>query len=191
MATPTRRPRLLTALCGGVIAAALFHGCNSSSDLFTWTFSVGQAVPEQTIPGDAATAGNPLSIQIVETMPDIGDEPEYQAEVFDFLRLVVSAEVTLSITGTSPTPDFSFIDSILITVGPPGGGAPITEIANLPSGDPQFAGSTLTLTTTELDVTDLLETGAYELTVDVQGVVPANDVIFDGTVDFDITVGLR
>ena len=163
-----------------------------SSDVGSLTFDVNQDVSEQTISGDPILAGDPLSISVAAQMPDLTTEPEYQQQVFNLVEVVASAEVSLAIAASSPHPDFSFIDSLSVWIGPVGGGANTQRIAFLDSGDPQLepGNSTIQLQTTSVNLTDIIEMGAYELRVDVSGTILADDVIFDGEVLFEVTVEL-
>ncbi len=178
-----RRPRTRAAFAA-ITLSVLVHACDNSGEGLTWTFTVEQNVPEQTIPGDSATAGDPLNISQTFLMPDVTQEPEYQKEIFDVVNVVASADVTLSILASSPHQEFSFIDSVSVSVGPVGGGPGTQEIALLANP----SGTSIQLETTTVDLSDLISMGAYELRIDVQGVIPGSDVIFDGVVSFDISV---
>ena len=182
----------LATLVALIVSVLLLHACGSSSDPGKLTFDVTQDVSEQTISGDPGLAGDPLSTSVTVQMPDITTEPEYQAEVFNLVEVVASADVTLDIAASSPHPDFSFIDSLSVWIGPVGGGANTQRVAFLDSGDPQLApgNSTIQLQTTGVNLTDLIDMGAYELRVDVEGTIPPDDVIFDGMVLFEVTVEL-
>ncbi len=193
--TPTLGKPIRTQLATPValiISVLLLHACGSSSDVGKLTFVVNQDVSEQTISGDPGLAGDPLSTSVAVQMPDITTEPEYQAEVFNLVEAVASADVTLDITASSPHPDFSFIDSLSVWIGPVGGGANTQRVAFLDHGDPQLApgNSTIQLQTTSVNLTDIIDMGAYELRVDVSGTILSDDVIFDGEVLFEVTVEL-
>ena len=153
-----------------IVAVLLLHACGSSSDPGKLTFDVYQDVSEQTISGDPGLAGDPLSISVAVQMPDLTEEPEYQEKIFDLVEVVASADVTLAIAASSPHPDFSFIDSLSVWIGPVGGGANTQRVAFLDPGDPQLApgNSTIQLQTTGVNLTDLIDMGAYELRVDVK-----------------------
>jgi hypothetical protein len=174
-----------------IVSVLLLHACGSSDDPGTLTFDVNQDVSEQTISGDPGLAGQPLSTSVTVQMPDVTQEPEYQSEVFDFVEEVALTEVSLAIAPSSPQPDFSFIDSLSVWIGPVGG--PHTEqIAFLDPGDPQLApgSTTLQLQTTGVDLTTLIQMGVYEIRVDVEGTVVPDDVIFDGGVVIEVLVRL-
>lgn len=181
--------RALFAVPMALLVPVLFVACDDD-DIGSVTFAVNQDVSEQTITGDAGLAGNPLSTSVTTTMPDITNEPEYQAEVFDVVDAVVIDEITLTIDPTSPYPDFSFVDSISIWAGPVGGGVGTQRVAFLDPGDPQLtpAGNTLQLHTTGVNLIDLIDNGDYELRVDADGTIPPDDVIFVGDVVIDVTV---
>ncbi len=196
--TSTDRELIRSQLATEAIPAALIvfvlllHACGSSSDVGSLTFDVNQDVSEQTISGDPTFAGDPLSTSVAAQMSDLTTEPEYQQQVFDFVEVVASAEVSLAIAASSPHRDFSFIDSLSVWIGPVGGGANSQQIAFLDPGDPQLApgNSTIQLQTTSVNLTDIINMGAYELRVDVEGTILPDDVIFDGEVVFEITVEL-
>ena len=174
-----------------LIVSVLLYACDPS-DWFTWTFSVSQNVGQQTIPGDPVLAGSPLSTSTSIPMSDLTQEQQYQSEIFDFLEVIAITDISLTIDPSSPHPDFSFIQSISIWVGPVGGGPSSQRVAFLDPGDPQLApgNSTIQLQTTGVNLLGLLDAGAYEIRVDVEGTVPPADVIFDGQATFDVSVGL-
>lgn len=198
MKTPTDREPIRSQLAKEVtpvaliVSVLLLPACGSSSDAGSLTFDVNQDVSEQTISGDPALAGDPLSTSVAVQMPDLTTEPEYQEQVFDFVEVVASADVSLAIAASSPHPDFSFIDSLSVWIGPVGGGANSQRIAFLDPGDPQLApgNSTIQLQTTSVNLTDIIDMGAYELRIDVEGTILPDDVIFDGEVLFEVTVEL-
>ena len=128
----------------------------------------------------------------------------YKDEDFDFLSAIQITEITLEITANSEgatdlledgmADDFSFMSQLAVNVvATLGGERRSILVGTLPMNDLMFDSPNrkLDIEMTELNILPFVETGSYSIEISAQGTPPPDDVIFVGSVVYDVRFGNR
>jgi hypothetical protein len=189
-------------VCAVALAAArLPAGCPDLGDV-TYSFEVRESLPEMTVPGDPT--GGELSGVEFETELSIAGEPEFLSEEFDEVLGVVVTGATLKVAPSSADPeadrledgspdDLSFLHSVAVHVEAVVEGERRRElVARLPEGGRGPEGlRTVGLQTQDVDVIDFIEAqDGYSMTIELEGAVPADDVVLEGEITYEVTVAV-
>ncbi len=193
--------RAIPTTITGLSMVALLSGC---SDVTLGHFNVDETMPESTIQGVGLSQTLPLSFATVPM--DVTSQASYQQEEFDYLTEVKLRELSLDISQKSDMPEhdsfedgnadnFDFVSGLEVEIVASINGEDTSAvIARLPADDEQIASGTrlLQLTTTGVDILEFIEAdGGYEISVNGNGTVPPDDVIFAGTATYRVGFGFR
>lgn len=174
------------------------------SDSSIGSFSVDESLGETRVQGVGFV--NILPLTLSELNLNIEEQEAYEAEDFDFVTKIRMKELSLSVTDSSDDPEidsfedgnednFDFIESMNLYIQASIDGEQRKEqIAFLSSSDSQIASETrqLTFSMTGLNILDYVEAaGGYTVLIEGSGNVPPDDVIFDGEVQYSVSIGFR
>lgn len=165
--------------------------CLSCLDL-TWTFRVEENVDRTTVPKNTPLSDQTTTV-ILDQSLNIQGESEYQNEDFDYIEKLALVGLRCSITQDSPYPDFSFLKSLelYLEADLDGDSSPERVLVAYQSDPGAFQGTEIYLEPTGENIKDyVFAQGGYKILLEATGSPPSDDVIFDGVVTYDVTVGL-
>jgi len=168
-------------------------------------FSVTEDLAEARVEG-SALAALPAGAILPFDLDVRGGQGFPSEDEFDFLTRIEITDITLTIAPSSEDPeddalenglpdDFEFLDAIALSIEAEiDGERRSVDIASVPEGDARLArGSrSVTLSTTGENLLPFVEApGGYRLVADASGTPPPDDVVFDGSVRYRLSVGFR
>lgn len=194
---------VLRAAGAVTIAAVVMSGCSVEGKTLG-QFNVEEDIAETRVQGGGFGALLPTALPPFQL--DIESESEFSGEEYSVVNAIHITGIALEITATSEDTDtdriengmpddFSFIESLEFSIEASFDGEVQRDVlASLPSGDPQLevGGRKLSLITSAIDILPYVEAdGGYRLVTSASGTPPADDVYFDGKVDYKVSVGFR
>jgi len=199
------RSRTATSLAGAcvVVASALVGGCDDGATL--GRFTVDEDIPETRVAGGGlATTLLPGAFAPIQL--DVESEEEFGSQEFSVVNSITVRRITLDIAGSSEDAetdrsengmpdDFDFLSSLEVFIEAEiDGETRRVSLARLAEGDPQLEGGNrqLTLDTTGENILPFVEAdGGYVLSSTASGSPPPDDVVFEGSVAYRVSVGFR
>lgn len=208
MSVPPAMPRRLRsarARAATILAATALGACGGSTTL--GSISVDEELGPTRVPGSVVNGVLPAALPPLAL--DVTTTEAYASGDHDHVTKISIPELRLTVAPNSEDADedrlengvpddLSFLSGIdLYIVATMDDGTERTErLGGVPENDPRLdpdaAARTVALDMTGVDILDFVEaSGGYAVRIDVKGLAPPDDVVFDGDVRYRVGVGFR
>lgn len=170
----------------------LAAGCGK--DPLTLEFDIEKDIPQQTIPGSLAPCQLPIAVGVLDdpfvvTITQQEDFPEQNTDV-QHVRSARVREISLSLTATSPEPDWDFLDALTLFVEASGLERKLVASIGLESDSQkpiEEGATTLDLEPKRLNLAPYIKAnGGFTMTSEAVGCAPAQDAQFTGRLEVHV-----